>query len=423
MTARPSTRQRRPALTYDQHVRGQQWTQEINLLSPQGGRYDWVAGGYFARNHINVNIYETGTLGPQRPDRSTSTVRRRKPRRAGSASSTSNWRHGGSCRPGVRYSTYSATSNGFISLELPGGACANAALPPAPWNGCKVGSTAGAESDGRVTGKVALDYTLNDDNLLYAFIARGYKPGGFNSPTSPFGPETVWDYELGWKSVVAGEPLRTQLGGFYYQYQNFQFQELQLSTGTVGVTNLPTATIDGIEGSLQARVARVGRRRRCRLRALEAAEPAAVSSTITCCRRAPATCRNVRRAWRPSASCFDYTPYLTTTASGPNLYAPQWTYNFGLQYELRLGGGASLTPRLNYAYVGGQFTSLTYSRVTDYLPAHGLLAALLTLNVPALDCEVYGSNLTNSSTAAVKASTAAITTFTARRVNVGACYL
>jgi outer membrane receptor protein involved in Fe transport len=63
---------------------------------------------------------------------------------------------------------------------------------------------------------------------------------------------------------------------------------------------------------------------------------------------------------------------------------------------MRFTGAASLTPRLTYAYVGGQFTSLTYSRVTDYLPAHGLLAASLTLRMPehwAVD--LYGNNLTN----------------------------
>jgi hypothetical protein len=52
---------------------------------------------------------------------------------------------------------------GFTSFESSTEPCAQ----PAPWNGCKVGSTAGAERDGRATGKVALDYTLNEDNLLY----------------------------------------------------------------------------------------------------------------------------------------------------------------------------------------------------------------------------------------------------------------
>ena len=45
---------------------------------------------------------------------------------------------------------------------------------------------------------------------------------------------------------------------------------------------------------------------------------------------------------------------------------------------------------------GGQFTSLTYSRVTDYLPAHGLLSALLIVKLPEhWTAEVYGNNLTD----------------------------
>jgi outer membrane receptor protein involved in Fe transport len=39
---------------------------------------------------------------------------------------------------------------------------------------------------------------------------------------------------------------------------------------------------------------------------------------------------------------------------------------------------------------------LTYSEVTDYLPAHGLLSALATLKLPGhLTIDVYGTNLTN----------------------------
>ena len=59
----------------------------------------------------------------------------------------------------------------------------------ASFGGCQVASQAGNEQDGRVTGKVALNYAVNDNNLLYGFVARGYKPGGFNSPTSTFGPK------------------------------------------------------------------------------------------------------------------------------------------------------------------------------------------------------------------------------------------
>jgi iron complex outermembrane recepter protein len=384
-----------PRLTYDQHVRGQHWTQEINVLSPQRGRYDWVAGAYLARSNINVNIYETGALGLQGPAQYLHIPQHK---------TTVGWfgqlnfklARSWELQTGMRYSIYRVTGNGFTALVLPSTACGDMSLPAAPWNGCKIGSSAGEESDTRVTGKVALNYTLTEDSLLYAFVARGYKPGGFNSPTAPFGPETVWDYELGWKSSPLQNHIRTQLGGFVYQYQNFQFQELQLSTGSVGITNLPTATIDGIEGSLQARAAGWGVDAGIAYvhSKLPSRQPFVNNHLL------PPGASNLPQCLTgaiSSASCFDYTPYLTSTASGPTLYAPRWTYNIGVQYELPLGGNGSLTPRLNYAYVGGQFTSLTYSRVTDYLPAHGLLALFLDWRVARnWTIEASGTNLTNA---------------------------
>ena len=382
-----------PRLTYDQHVRGQHWTQDFNLISPQLGRYNWVAGAYFARSNIDVNIYETGALGPGGPTQYIDNPQRK---------TTTGWfgqlnfklSRSWELQTGLRYSTYHATGNGFTSLVLLDTACGDAA-PPAPWNGCKTGSTAGQESDGRATGKVALNYMLGNDDLLYAFVARGYKPGGFNSPASPFGPETVWDYELGWKAAGLQNHVRTQLSGFFYRYADFQFQELQLSSGTVGVTNLPTATIAGVEASTQARagswgVDAAGAYVHSKLPSAQAFVnnhllPPAASNLPQC----PA-------GTSTAAACFDYTPYLTSSVGGPSLYAPQWTYNTGAQYGLRLRGGTTLTPRLNYAYVGGQFTSLTYSRVTDYLQAHGLLSALLTWRGPGnWTVEAFGNNLTN----------------------------
>jgi iron complex outermembrane recepter protein len=383
-----------PRLTYDQHVRGQHWTQEIDLLSPQEARYDWVAGVYLGRSNINVNIYEAGAQGLNGP---TQYIYNPEKKTITGWFGQLNFKLAPSweLQTGLRYSTYSVTGNGFISLVLPSTSCAAGALPTAPRNGCKVGSTAGQESDSRVTGKVALNYAANENNLLYAFVARGYKPGGFNSPTAPFGPETVWDYELGWKSALVQNHIRTQVGGFFYQYQNFQFQELQRSTGTVGVTNLPTATLDGLEASLQARAAGwdVDAGLAYVRSNLPSRQPFVNNHLL------PPSASNLPQCPAgelSSASCFDYNPYLTTAASGPSLYAPQWTFNIGAQYAFHLGHDTTLTPRLNYAYAGGQFTSLTYSRVTDYLPAHGLLAALLTLSLASnWSVEAFGSNLTN----------------------------
>jgi len=72
------------------------------------------------------------------------------------------------------------------------------------------------------------------------------------------------------------------------------------------------------------------------------------------------------------------------------------TFNLGAEYEFALANGWSLTPRVNYGYVGKQYTYLAYSDVTDLLPARGLFSALLTLRLPSETVvELYGSNLTD----------------------------
>ena len=384
-----------PQLFWDQRVREREWTEEINILSPQTDHYNWVVGGYAQRNKIDVNITQYGTTGPGGPQLFVF-VPQNKMTTGWFGQLNFKFTPQWELQTGLRYSTFRVDGNGFVSLLLPSAVCGHGgAPPPAPFNGCQVANTGGDENDGRVTGKVALNYTLNDSNLLYAFVARGYKPGGFNSATSVFSPETVMDYEVGWKSSLLENHIRTQLGGFYYAYHNFQFQELQVSSGSSGVTNLSTATIGGFEASMQARVAQWSAD--ASVSYVHSSLPSAGAFVNT--HLLPPSASSLPQCPAgagSSATCFDYTPYLTETSGGPNLYSPEWTLNAGVQYEFRLGSRASLTPRLNYAYQTSQYTSLTYSQVTDYLPPRGLLSALLTLQLSDnWMIEGYGTNLTD----------------------------
>jgi iron complex outermembrane receptor protein len=93
-------------------------------------------------------------------------------------------------------------------------------------------------------------------------------------------------------------------------------------------------------------------------------------------------------------TCFDYSPYLQTNSGGPNLFSPKWTYNAGGEYSLAIGN-ATLTPRVNYAYVGPVFTTLFYSPITDRLAGRGLLSALVTFRRDSWTVEAYGTNLTD----------------------------
>lgn len=83
--------------------------------------------------------------------------------------------------------------------------------------------------------KVQLDYSVNDDVLLYAGITRGTKSGNFSAPVSvpvvisslPHDPELLYSYETGFKSTLLDDSLRFNAAVFYYDYNNYQAFNLQ----------------------------------------------------------------------------------------------------------------------------------------------------------------------------------------------------
>jgi len=374
------------SFTQDQAVRERVTTEEINIISPTDGAFNWIVGSYY--QHNQVNLLNTGTGNPA-PTQTVSTSRK---------TTTGIFAQGNyhltdaiEIQTGIRYSHYKTSSvGGIFRGAYVGSGTGN---PSFSTVNTRLVDLAGSESDGRVTGKVALSYQLGADHFLYAFAARGYKPGGFNSATSTFDPETVWDYEAGLKSTLANGHIRTQIGGFWNVYNGFQFSITDVSTGTAGVTNLPGARIRGLEAQVQVKVggfsadfggafvdSRLG------------------SITLVNTRRLPPG--TLGRQCAPGVAsnpptCFDYGPFLQTNSGGQNLLSPKWTYNAGVQYAVRMGGDATLTPRLNYAYVGSQFTTLFYNPVTDRLSGRGLMSALLTYRLGDYQIEAYGTNLTN----------------------------
>lgn len=249
-------------------------------------------------------------------------------------------------------------------------------------------------TDSGVSSAHNVNFKLNDDHLLYAFIARGAKPGGFNSSTSEFEPEAVWDYEAGWKATLADGHVRTQLGVFYNRYSDFQFDIRDLTTGQDGTSNLPDATIRGAEAQLQTAFGGFN------FDAGVAYVDSKLSSlTFVNTRQLPVGIGPLGPQCAAGVSsnpptCFDYTPYMQTTQDGPNLFSPEWTYNAGVEYAIPVGEH-TLTPRVNYAYVGPVFTRLFYSPVTDRLEGRGLLSAFFTFEARAWSLQAYGTNLTD----------------------------
>lgn len=113
------------------------------------------------------------------------------------------------------------------------------------------------------TPKVGIRYRIDDDAMVYATYAKGYRSGGFNgrvdeqaSARIPYDPETVDNYEIGFKSEWADQRVRLNGAIFYMDYQDKQ-EEIGLpSDGATGqritVFNAANATMQGLELELQA---------------------------------------------------------------------------------------------------------------------------------------------------------------------------
>jgi iron complex outermembrane receptor protein len=102
------------------------------------------------------------------------------------------------------------------------------------------------------TGTAGVEWTPNDDTLVYARYNRGYKAFAFNagyiSSNTEAAPEHVDDFEVGYKGTF-GHNFTLDADAFYYNYQNDQVP-IGVPAGEVTLTefiNIPKAVSDGVE--------------------------------------------------------------------------------------------------------------------------------------------------------------------------------
>lgn len=115
-----------------------------------------------------------------------------------------------------------------------------------------VGGPVDLEEDwGETTGKLSVNYQLNDNQLVYLGFTQGYQSGGFQSlcfgnltaacAGSPFDPQTVDSIETGWKAELFDNRLRINAAAFYAMYDDIQ----QVITNNAG--GFPTANVGDVD--------------------------------------------------------------------------------------------------------------------------------------------------------------------------------
>ncbi|MAZ87588.1 MAG: TonB-dependent receptor [Cellvibrionaceae bacterium] len=110
------------------------------------------------------------------------------------------------------------------------------------------------------SGKLGLDYTTEDGSLIYASYSKGFRSGAFNGQgyyfpkdVSQVDPETLNSYEVGLKTQLFDNSLQFNAAAFYYDYSDQQVLDVDAATLSQFLVNIDSSTIQGIELELTAR--------------------------------------------------------------------------------------------------------------------------------------------------------------------------
>jgi iron complex outermembrane receptor protein len=80
-------------------------------------------------------------------------------------------------------------------------------------------------------GRIALNYQLSDQTMVYGLVSRGYKAGGVNSEPSlsaeerEFDTEIMWNFETGAKGRWLDGQLQAQVAAFYQKRDDIQIKQ------------------------------------------------------------------------------------------------------------------------------------------------------------------------------------------------------
>lgn len=299
------------------------WVSEVNLLSRGDGPLQWVLGAFYMTEESPVSVL--------RDNRNTVDFVQSNSSIITELENTSKslfvqldyrlapaW----ALDVGLRYSE---DEQEYTRIVTPG------APPP----GC-FPCTTKLKSD-EMTGRAGVKFFASDDVMVYATASKGYKAGGINlDPRLPdYKPETNMMGELGIKSTIAQGRLRVNGSLFYSDYDGIQLSSLT-PVGTPpallpNTLNAAPAEIYGAELEMMGQFGAFGFNLGVSALESEFRKDAMLTDSQT----------NTNRL---------------VPAGSEVPFAPDYTANAGVQYDLRAGNWR-LTPRLQVSYVGTQLST------------------------------------------------------------------
>ncbi|VAW74567.1 Outer membrane receptor proteins, mostly Fe transport [hydrothermal vent metagenome] len=339
-------------------------SQEFRLLSRKNYPFGWLLGVYYLYEDADQSIDVRFPLDNVR-NHVVSNVKTDAYAAFGQVSRyfTKRWRG----IAGVRYNRDTRKLDLLRTIDDPGGALGSPGTTTQLQNEDKTWDS--------LTPELALEYTPDDDSLVYAKISRGYKSGGFNTSAvqAAFDPEDLRAFETGFKVTDRKRRINLNAALFYYDYRDIQLlvPPVNAPVGTLPVViNAAEATIKGIDVST-------------RIQTTDALELSLGATFLDA-------------AFDKFVSIDPNNPAADPNRSGgPLPQAPDVSINLGSRYHWRTGIG-KFTARLGYRYQSAVYFNSFKDRAVKEA-SYGLLDASIAFESRKgrWYAELFGKNLTD----------------------------
>jgi len=237
------------------------YSQEIRLTSSNDSRWDWIVGAYYKHDEVDkldrfIGESITGAL-PTLTGESHWDNRGKMSSIAGFAQLGFQISDAWKATIGGRYTK--DDKSGYIDgIQVATGDRFNpndkAPLTPLQ----RPFSTSYGDNWSEFTPQGIIEFQPNDNWYWYGSISTGFKGGGYeDTPANeiaaniPFDPETVTNYEIGFKATMMDGRMRLNATTFYMDYKDLQVQQTNQDCLCNITDNASNAEIKGVELELQ----------------------------------------------------------------------------------------------------------------------------------------------------------------------------
>jgi len=333
-----------------------QWSQEFQLISPEGASFKWLLGGNYFDADEHGHFYQNTQQSPVPTFDGYGTTEQKAYAIFGQSTLpiSDRW----SATGGIRLSHESQSVS-----EVGTGTLDEHTLTTAShdWTG--------------TSWLFDVAYTMAPDLFAYASVSTGYKSGGVTPTRLPngefenWGPENLTAYELGAKSQWLDRRVTLNGAAFYYDFHDLQVASIYVINGEVTsvMDNAARAELYGLDGAGTFQIS----------------DRLMLSAGVV---------------WMPKRQFLEY----QTGVGGENLSgntlskAPEWSASAAIDYRMPLRGGSTISARIEYNYRSSFF----YTKENDPLfeqPRFGLLNAFLRFEPASRAWYAFasGRNLTN----------------------------